>query len=304
MRILVVGATGAQGGSVARHLLRTGKYKVRCLTRHPRSSPAMGLERLGAEVVGGDLADLPSLRAALRDCDGVFGVTNYWEHFEAEFLLGRNLVDAILASNVQHTILSTLPHTKGLSGGRLEVPHFDTKARIEEYARGCTLAATYVHVAFYYENFLTFFPPRRQNDGSYVFAFPQGNTPLAMVAVEDIGGVVVGIFGESFWYRDKSVGIVGDDQRCDDYAGIMKRVLGRNVLYQYVPPGTFAALGFPGAADLASMFEFNRVYIPNRRADLAKSRELYAEIRPFERWLRSNAATMEKALDAEQPVLH
>ena len=304
LRILVVGATGAQGGSVARHLLRTGKYKVRCLTRHPRSSTAMALERLGAETVGGDLADPASLRAALRDCDGVFGVTNYWEHFEAEYLLGRNLVDAVLASNVQHTILSTLPHTKLLSGGRLEVPHFDTKARFEEYARGCNLATTYVHVAFYYENFLTYFPPRRQNDGSYVFSFPQGNTPLGAVAVEDIGGVVTAILGESFWYRDKVVGIVGDDQRCDDYAEIMKRVLGRNVLYQYVPPGTFAALGFPGAADLASMFEFNRVYIPNRRTDLAKCHELYPEIRSFERWLRSNAAAMEKVLDAEQPVLH
>jgi uncharacterized protein YbjT (DUF2867 family) len=304
MRILVTGATGAQGGSVSRHLLRTGKYKVRCLTRHPRSSAAMALERLGAETAGGDLNDPASLRAALRDCDGVFGVTNYWEHFDAEFSQGRNLVDAIFASNVQHTILSTLPHTKLLSGGRLEVPHFDTKARVEEYARGCNLAATYLHVSFYYENFLTYFPPRRQNDGSYVFSFPQGNTPLAAVAAEDIGGVVVAILGESFWYRDKLVGVVGDDLRCDDYAEIMKRVLGRNITYHYVPPGTFAALGFPGAADLANMFEFNRVYVPNRRLDLAKSRELFPEIRPFERWLRTNAATMEKVLDAEQPVLH
>jgi uncharacterized protein YbjT (DUF2867 family) len=304
MRILVVGATGAQGGSVARHLLHMGKYKVRCLTRHPRSSAAMALERLGAETAGGDLGDPASLRSALRDCDAVFGVTNYWEHFEVEFIHGRNLIDAVQASTVQHTVLSTLPHTRLLSGGRLEVPHFDTKARIEEYARGLNLAATYVHVGFYYENFLTYFPPRRQNNGSYVFSFPQGNVPLAAVASEDIGGVVAAIFGESFWYRDKLVGIVGDDQRCDDYAESMKRVLARDIHYQYVPPGTFASLGFPGAADLANMFEFNRVYVPNRRADLAKSRELYPEIRPFERWLRSHAASMEKVLDAEQPVLH
>lgn len=73
MRILVVGATGAQGGSVARHLLRSGKYKVRCLTRRRDSSIALAVARLGAEVVAGDLSDPAGLRAALRDCDGVIG---------------------------------------------------------------------------------------------------------------------------------------------------------------------------------------------------------------------------------------
>lgn len=295
-RIFVTGATGAQGGSVARHLLKSGRCKVRCLTRQPQSSAALALERLGAEIVGGDLNDPPGLRTALKGCDGVFGVTNYWEHFEAELTHGRNLVDAIAGSEVQHSVLSTLPHTKLLSGGRLEVAHFDTKARIEEYARGRSLGATYVHVAFYYENFLRW-PPQRQRDGSFVFSSPQGTTPLAAVAVEDIGGVVAAIFAESFWYRDKLIGIVGDDLRCDEYAQIMQRVLGREVTYKYIPQDAYAALGFPGASDLANMFEFNRLYIPNRRTDLAKSRELYPEIRTFERWLRANVPAMEQAME-------
>lgn len=296
LRILVVGATGAQGGSVARHLLRAGRYHVRCLTRRPHSATAMEIASLGGELVEGDLGNPAALRAALRGCDGVFGVTNYWEHFAAEFEHGRNLVDALSSSGIQHTILSTLPHTKLLSGGRLAVQHFDTKARIEEYARGAGLPATYVHVAFYYENFLNCFPPRRQADGSYAFGFPQGNTPLAAVAAEDIGGVVAAIFAESFWYRDKVVGIVGEELRCDEYAAAMHRVLGRAFAYNYIPRDTFAALGFPGAHDLADMFEFNRLYVPNRRVDLAKSRELFPEIRTFERWLKTNAPAFERAL--------
>ncbi len=300
LRILVVGATGAQGGSVARHLLRAGSYRVRCLTRHPDSPAAQELARLGAEVVAGDLSDPAALRAALRGCEGAFVVTNYWEHFEREFEHGRNFVDALTASDIQHAVISTLPHAKQLSGGRLAVPHLDTKGRIEEYARSASLAATYVHVAFYYENFLSHFPPRRQADGSYVFGFPQGSTPLAAVAAEDVGGVVAGIFAESFWYRDKVVGIVGDDLRCDEYAQIMQRVLGRPFAYRYVAHDAFAALGFPGARDLADMFDFNRQYIPNRRIDLAKSRELYPEIRPFERWLRTHVPAFEHAL-AGQP---
>jgi len=295
-RILVVGATGAQGGSVARHLLHAGTCRVRCLTRHPNSPAAQEFAGLGAELVEGDLGNPASLRAALRDCDGAFGVTNYWEHFEREFDHGRNLVDALGATGIQHAVLSTLPHAKLLSGGRLAVHHFDTKGHIEENARSANLPATYVHIAFYYENFLKYFPPRPQADGTYAFGFPQGSVPLAAVAAEDVGGVVAAIFAESFWYRDKLVGIVGDDLRCDEYAEIMHRVLGRSFRYRYVAHDAFAALDFPGARDLADMFEFNRNYIPNRRVDLAKSRELYPEIRTFERWLRDHVSAFKRAL--------
>lgn len=296
-RVLVIGATGSQGGSVARHLLRSGRYEVRCLTRSPQSPQATALREQGAEVVPGDLDDPRSLRAALTGCGAVFGVTNYWEHFGHEVVQGRNLVNAIADSGVQHTVLSTLPHTKLLSGGRLEVPHFDTKAHVEEYARGMNIPATYVHVAFYYENFLRVFTPHRRHGGSYAFSFPQGSTPLATVAVEDLGGVVAAILAESFWYRDKVIGAVGDDLRCDEYAEIMSRVVGRQIVYEYVAAEHFAPLGAQSAVGLANMFEFFRRYVPNRRVDLLKSRELYPEIRSFERWLRGNAATFKRALD-------
>jgi uncharacterized protein YbjT (DUF2867 family) len=296
LRILVVGATGAQGGSVARHLLRAGSYRVRCLTRRAGSPAALALAGLGAEVVEGDLRDPATLRAALRGCEGAFGVTNYWEHFEKEFEQGRNFVDALNASGIQHAVISTQPHARLLSGGRLAVPHFDTKGRIEEYARSANLPATYVHVAFYYENFLSNFAPRRQRDGTYACGFPQGSTPLAAVAAEDLGGVVATIFAESFWYRDKVVGVVGDEMRCDEYTEIMHRVLGRQFAYRYVAHDAFAARELVGARALADMFDFNRQYVPNRRLDLAKSRELYPEIRPFERWLRNHASEFERAL--------
>lgn len=258
----------------------------------------MALGQAGAEVMRGDLNEPTSLRAVLRDCDAVFGVTNFWEHGEKELSQGRNLIDAIRHSNVQHTILSTLPHTKLLSGGRLEVSHFDTKAQIEEYAREVDLPATYLHVAFYYENFLSYFPPRRQEDGTYVFGFPQGSTPLAAVAAADIGGIVVTLLDESFWYRDKLIGAVGDDQRVDEYAQIMALALNRRIEYRHIDHDSFAALAFPGAAEIADMFEFNRLYIPNRKADLAKSRELFPEIRSFDRWVRSNTAALERVLDS------
>jgi len=286
--ILVTGATGAQGGSVARHLLKGGNFGVRALTRHPESEKAAALRYAGAEIVHGDFDDKPGVRAALDGCYGVFGVTNYWEHFDNEREQSRHLIDAAKGSHVAHSVFSSLPPAKKLSSGTLDVPHFDIKAELEEHARTVKPGSTFVHVAFYFENFLTFFPPKYQGNGVFSFGFPQGDTPLAGVTVEDVGGVVAAIFDHPEQFRDKTVGIVGDDMPPARYAEIMTRVLAAKIVYNHIPREVFASFGFPGAEDLANMFEFNRVYISNRAEDLSESRRLYPGMRDFEMWLIAN----------------
>ncbi len=297
--ILVVGATGAQGGSVADHLLARGPFNVRGLTRHPDSEEAKALRQAGAEVVKGDLEDLDSIRAALRGCYGCFGVTNFWEHFEREYGEGKNLVDAVRRSNVEHFVFSTLPHCKKISAGKLEVPHFDLKAQLEAYARGLGIPATFVHVAFYFENFLTFFPPQWRKDGSFGFGFPQGDAPLAGVAVEDVGSIVAPIFERPEDYLGKVLGIVGDELTGEQYAETMTRILGTEINYRHVSREQFAALKFPGAEDLANMFEFNRLYIPTRRADLEACRALNPQMQTFETWLKAKKGAFVRLLDRE-----
>jgi uncharacterized protein YbjT (DUF2867 family) len=294
--ILVIGATGAQGGSVAYHLLSGGKFTVRCLTRNPNLEKALKLKEAGAEVLKGELEDGGGLQTAMAGCHGVFGVTNYWEHFDKEYQQGKNLVDAVAAAKVSHFVFSTLPYASKISNGTLKVPHFDTKGQLEEYARGLSLPVTFVHVAFYFENFLSYLPPQKKDDGTYAFGFPQGDTPLAGVAVADIGGVVVALFDRPREFLNKTVGIVGDDLPSQQYANIMTRVLGKMVVYDYIPREVFASFNFPGAEDLANMFEFNRLYIPNRAADLAESRLLYPKMQTFESWLRTNAQEFERLL--------
>ena len=126
--ILVFGATGAQGGSVARHLLSRGQYAVRAITRKPDAPAAQALRELGAEIVQGDLDDMASLRKALEGVYGVFGVTNFWEHFSKEETQGRNLVTAVAAADVKHFVFSTLPPIAKATNGALKSPHFDLKA--------------------------------------------------------------------------------------------------------------------------------------------------------------------------------
>jgi uncharacterized protein YbjT (DUF2867 family) len=287
MTILVTGATGGQGGSVARHLLNAG-FQVRALTRNPDSDKATALADAGAQVVAGDLADRSSLDRALNDCDGVFGVTNFWEHFTAEEEHGTNLIEAVAGAGVDFFVFSTLPAMYELSGHELSVPHADIKAKLEQRARETDVPTAFVSVAFYYENFLSFFPPQRQDDGSYAFGFPQGDTPLAAVSVDDLGGVVVPMFENAEAYAGKLVGVVGDDLPPAEYADIMSAVLQQRVVYHHIPREVFAAFEFPGADDLANMFDFNSRFIPNRQADLEQSRSMFPAIRTFQTWLEGN----------------
>jgi uncharacterized protein YbjT (DUF2867 family) len=296
--VLVTGATGAQGGGVARHLLHRGRFAVRALTRNPDGAAARALRALGAELVRGDLADPDGLRVAVSGCYGVFGVTNFWEHFEGELQHGINLVDAVSDAGVGHFVFSTLPSVRELTAGELDVPQFDLKARMESYARGLSLPATFVHVAYYFDNFLGFFPPRRQDDGSYRVGFPQGDTRLAGVAAEDVGGVVATVFERRGELLGRTLYVVGDDRPPADYAAAMARATGRPISYEHVPRELFASFDVPGAADLASMFEFYRTRVPDRQADLVRSRDLYPDIQDFERWLTRHRARLESVLES------
>ncbi len=296
--ILVTGATGAQGGSVARHLLSRGTFAVRGLTRNANSEKAAALKDAGAGIVQGDLEDPASLHTALKGCYGVFGVTNFWEHFDGEYQQGINLADAVAASDVEHFVFSTLPHVKKLTDGELDVPHFDIKGRLEAYARNLNLPATFVHVAFFYDNFLTFFPPQKGDDGTFGFGFPQGDTPLAGVAAEDIGGVVASVFEQPDVFMGETVGIVGDDLPGATYADTMTHVLGKQVVYTHVPREVFASFGFPGADDLADMFDYNRRFISSREKDLKESRTLYPNMQRFDSWLERHREDFQHLLQA------
>lgn len=288
---LVTGATGAQGGAVARALLASGR-RVRALTRNPASPAAAALREAGAGVVGGDLADARALEGHLDGCDAVFGVTNFWEHFAAEVVHGKNLVDACRKARVRHLVLSTLRSALEVTGGEIAVPHVDSKAEIEAYARRSDVPVTFVHVAFYFENFLSFFPPRVSADGIARFGFPQGDTPLSCVSVEDVGPVVRALLDERTQYVGKTVGVVAEDLRGDAIAAVLGEVLGREVRYEHIPRETYAALGFPGAADLAAMFDMNRRFIPSRAADIATTRGIHPGVASFASWARDHRAQL------------
>lgn len=294
--ILVTGATGAQGGSVAKALLADNKFAVRIFTRTAASAKPKELKQLGAEIAEGDFNDMQSLLEAMKDCYAVYGVTNYWEHFDEEYQQGKNLIDAVKQSGIQHFVYSSLPSYSKLSMGKYSVPHCDIKADLEQYARALQIPSTFVHVAFYYQNFLSFFQLQDDGNGNLFFGFPQGDTRLAAVSVEDCGAVVAGIFNHPQEYIGRKVGIVGDDKSCAEYAAILSRELGRKVYFRHMNRDTYAAMDFCGAEELANMFEVQRLHISNRLLDLIESNALNPAMQSFEQWVRNNKMALEAVL--------
>jgi uncharacterized protein YbjT (DUF2867 family) len=303
-RILVIGATGAQGGSVAAALLEQDQYIVRILTRNPNSEKAKGLVAAGAELATGDLEDIESLKQAMKDCYGVFGVTNFWEHFDREYQQGVNVVNAVHASKIEHFVFHTLPDYYKLSSGQFPVPHCDIKAKLQRYCVELNLPATFIHVAFYYENFLSFFPLRFGPDQKWHFGFPQGHTKLAMVSASDLGPVVAAIFNKPVEYIGRTVGVVGEDDTCTEYAKTMSKVFGREVCYEYIPRDLYIEIASIAGEELANMFEVQRLYILNRQADKEESLHLNPRMKSFEQWLKENVHAFENQfLQQQQPAL-
>ena len=214
--ILVTGATGAQGGSVARKLLAGGKFDVRIFTRNGASPNAIALRKAGAQIETGDFNNVDSLRRAMEDVYGVFAVTDFEEHSEREIFHGKNIADAAKYAGVEHFIYSSSPNYHKLSKGEHSVPQCDIKARLQEYTKSIKVPASFIHVSFYYENFIDLLPLQRDRHGNLHFGFPQGDTKLAMTSVTDVGGVVAKMFDHPVQYLARTVGVVAEDRPCED----------------------------------------------------------------------------------------
>ena len=178
--IAVAGATGAQGGGLARAILedRESEFAVRALTRDVGSDKARALADHGAEVVRADLDDVESLVRALDGAYGAFFATNFWEHFspEREKQQARNLAEAAARSGVRHVIWSTLEDTRErvpLNDDRMptlqgsyKVPHFDAKGESDRYFRELGVPTTFLRTSFYWDNFAYFaLGPKPGEDG-------------------------------------------------------------------------------------------------------------------------------------------
>ncbi|MFO5546479.1 NmrA/HSCARG family protein, partial [Klebsiella pneumoniae] len=189
--VLVFGATGQQGGSVARALLHRG-WRVRALVRDPFSAGAAALAARGAELVVGTFEDRAAMRSAMAGVDGVFSVQpsspGGTVTDEQEVRYGITIADLAVECGVKHLVYSSGSATGETPTG---VAHYDTKAEIERHIRRLPLAATIVRPATFME--LLVMPGFGLDEGRFqFFMLPEGR--MQVLAVEDIGHLVAAVF--------------------------------------------------------------------------------------------------------------
>lgn len=145
--VLVFGATGNQGGTVARHFLQAG-FGVKAVTRHPERDDAKELASEGAELVQTDLYDRASLSKAMENVYGIYLVLPFFqENQNREVEMGRNVIDAAKDRKIQHLVYSSGSRANERTG----VPHLDSKGEIERYLRSSGIPNTVLRpVAFNY----------------------------------------------------------------------------------------------------------------------------------------------------------
>jgi uncharacterized protein YbjT (DUF2867 family) len=303
--ITVFGATGAQGGGLARALLGdSGRhFAVRAVTRKPDGTAASELKRAGAEVVLADIDDGCSVRRALEGAYGAFLVTNFWEHHSAqkELIQAHNLAAAAAQAGVSHAIWSTLEDTRdafAADGTRMpvlqdqyNVPHFDAKGAANRFFAQLRVPVTYLYTSAYWENLIHFgMGPQRGADGSLSVTFATGEARVPWIGAQDIGIAAREIFLRGDALIGDSIGIAGDHLTGADLAAQLSVALGERVNYNAVTPEVFRGLGFPGAEEIGNMWQYKRdteaAYCARR--DLVRARTLHPGMADFRTWLAAN----------------
>lgn len=310
--VAVIGATGQQGGGLVRAILDdpAGAFVARAVTRNVHSDKAKGLAALGAQVVAADLDDQASLVRAFQGVHGVFCLTNFWEHFtpERELAQARSMAAAAKAAGVRHAIWSTLEDTRKWVSladtrmptlmGRYKVPHFDAKGEADDLFTKAGVPTTFLLTSFYWDNLIHFgMGPKPGPDGGLVFSLPMGEKKLPGIAAEDIGRCALGIFKQGASADGKTIGIAGEHLTGAEMAAALTNALGEPVRYQALPFDVYRNLGFPGADDLANMFQykhdFNEVFCGAR--SVAASRALNPALQSFSQWLADHRGALRTA---------
>jgi len=303
--IAVVGATGAQGGGLARAILRdaNGEFQVRALTRKPDSDAAKALAAQGAEVVPADLDNPDSVMQAFDGAYGAYCVTNFWEHFspDREKTQAKAMAAAAAAAGVRHAIWSTFEDTREhvplednrmpTLQGKYKVAHFDAKAEANAFFTGAGVPTTFLLTSGYFDNLIHFGWGPQKTPAGLAFVFPIGTAKIPLIAAEDIGKCAYGIFKAGHDYIGRTVGVAGEHLSGQDMAEAATRALGKPVGFTDVPADVYRGFGFPGAEDVGNMFQFKRDFesVYRKARSVEESRRLNPELQTFAQWLERHA---------------
>ena len=229
--VLVVGATGNQGGAVVDHLLASDQdVAVSGLTRDASSDAAQALSDRGVSMVEGDLGDPETLRGPVGDADAVFAVTNFWtQGYDAQVEQGKNISTVAAEEGVDHLVFSGVGSHDEDTG----IPHFDTAEEIDQHIRDLDLDWTVLKPVFFFEN-LEAFAEDIVEDGTLALPLAEG-VGLQMVSNDDVGHAAAVALANPDDFVGEAIDLAGDERTLEETAAVLSSVTGVDVEAVHVP---------------------------------------------------------------------
>lgn len=240
--IIVLGATGLQGGAVTRHLLSSG-WRVRAATRTPKSKKAQRLSALGVEVVQADMAKPDSLVAVFEGAHGVFSVQNPMiSGIEGEINQGKNVADVAKQVGISHLVYASAGTGRNGTG----VPSWESKVVIEDYMKSLRLPLTILRPMAFMELMTEkkFFPP--VSTWHIMPKLMGSSTKVAWLCTDDLGFVVAKAFAEPNYFIGKELQLASDAQSIDECRTLYREVIGKSPTHFPMPLPMFERYGFIG----------------------------------------------------------
>ncbi|PCI33229.1 MAG: nucleoside-diphosphate sugar epimerase [Flavobacteriaceae bacterium] len=247
--VLVLGATGNQGGAVVQALLRDGHH-VTGVTRNVASPKSQQLIIQGVQMIAADFLDKDALSALMKDVHTVFAMTTPgWEgDVASEILQGTNMVEAAKKANVPHFIYTSVSDANQDTG----IPHFDSKYEIEKQLVASGINYTIVAPTYFMDNiFQPYVFDAVKKEGVLKIAMPE-NTKLQQISAEDIGKFVAVVVNQREKMFGQRIDIAGDAISGNDVAEVLTMVLGKKVTYEGFSPDYLRAQ----SEDMANMFDW------------------------------------------------
>lgn len=238
-RVLVIGATGRQGGAVARRLHRSGKV-VRALTRHVDGAPARALALAGIEVVAGDLCDSDSLRHAAGGMDAIFAMTIATDRPEDEIAQGSAIVEAARAARTPLLVFSSAAMANTGTG----VPSFDAKAEIESRVLAANPRNMVLGPANFYEMVLLEQSLAGLANGTLLDAYPP-DLPIPAIGLDDYAVMIDLIIDSASVLPARRVDLACDTITRTEMAQTLSTALHRPITYQQLPLQTVEQISRP-----------------------------------------------------------
>ncbi|BCY09136.1 NmrA family NAD(P)-binding protein [Actinoplanes sp. L3-i22] len=255
--VLVIGATGKQGGAVAELLLRHG-HEVTAYVRSSGSPPARALSAAGARLFVGDLSDPAALAGAARGADAVFALSVPFGAggAEEEAAQGRLLVDAAARAGAHLVYSSVRGADRMVATG---IDHADSKQLTEAYLRAQEVRATVLGPVYFMENVLNL-GFSRLGDGILANPLSAGK-PLDQVTVRDIAGLAVAAIEHPDRFVGRRIDVVSNRVTGQEAARILGEVLGREIPYRRLPLDQVRQWAGAEIADMFQRFEDNTDFL-------------------------------------------